>query len=148
VRSYSRQNAMWDERSMAKVVVKCLHIKMSRFAFQFQRQTFQTFFSMVELILEDLWLWPLPARHHVHEGRDKRDLLSPIVGDKTNIHIWYHDKRKIGRWRKAWPKVFDMNYWIFFNRVPVCTLIQTSKFEVKVQLIQLPQNFPKHRKPG
>jgi len=56
VRSYSRQNAMWDERSTAKVVVKHLHIKRSHFAFQFQHQTFRKFFSTVELILEDLWL--------------------------------------------------------------------------------------------
>ena len=89
----AKHNVGWEE----KVVVKCLHIKMSHFVFQFQHQTFYKLFNMVELILEDLWLWLLPVRHHIHEGWDKREPLSPIIGNKTMM------KGIVFTGQVAWP---------------------------------------------
>jgi len=46
-------------------------------------------------------------RHDIPKGQDEAEPLFPIIGDKTNIHDWYHDERIVGSVGKALLKPLD-----------------------------------------
>jgi len=113
---------MWNKRSLAKVVEKSLRIELSCFILQLQCLFMQKFFRRVESRIEDCQLWPPPGKHHIHEGQDARESLSPILGNETSVCIWYLDERKVTV-RKARLKPLDTTCWI--HRLCGCMLIQT-----------------------
>jgi len=52
-------------------------------------------------------------RHDISKGQDEAEPLSPIIGDKTDIHNWYHDERIVRSVGKAPLKPLDVSLQIY-----------------------------------